>query len=127
MLFRSWIFFKNSDPSGTEYYNWSYEKSQRYERFNEDISIGGYNFTITYVSNECGTYSLSYCHDGVGYISDDGDGHLFKSGTICLGRNIGGDSSVMGAGEPLEWVIHRSRYWAVAFAYWCEYGNWIDP
>ena len=123
----AWIFFKNSDPSGKESYDWHYEQSQRFERFNEEISVGGYNFTITYVSTEDGLCCLSYCHDGVSYISDDGDGHLFKSGTICLGGNIGGDSGVCDDGYDLEWVIYRSRYWAVAFAYWCEYGNWIDP
>ena len=120
----AWIFFKNSDP--TEY-DWYYEKSQRYERFYENISVGHYNFTISYASTENGSKALSYCHDGVDYITENGDGHLYKSGTICLGWNIDGNSSVHGDGQDLEWVIHRSRYWAVAFAYWCEYGNWMDP
>ena len=121
---KTWIFFKNSDPSE---YDWHYEKSQRYERFYENISVGHYNFTISYASTENGSKALSYCHDGVDYITENGDGHLYKSGTICLGWNIDGNSSVHGDGQDLEWVIHRSRYWAVAFAYWCEYGNWMDP
>ncbi len=126
----AWTFFKNSDPSGQEGNNWSYEKSQRFEKFYEDINVGGYYLTITYVSTECGEYSLSYCREGLDYI-DDGvnseDGHLFRSGTICLGYSSGGNSGVYDSGQPLEWVIPRSRYWAVAFAYWCEYGNWMDP
>ena len=124
----AWIFFKNSDPSGREHYDWSYDRSQFYERFHETISVGGYyNFTIKYLSSQCGKYSLSYCHDGVDYIEDNGDGHLYKSGIICLGDHIEANCGVMDAGRDLEWVIHRTRYWAVAFAYWCEYGNWIDP
>ena len=120
----AWIFFKNSDPSEND---WYYERSQRYERFYENISIGHYDFTISYASTACGSKALSYCHDGVDYISENGDGHLYKSGTICLGSYISADSSVRNDGHDLEWVIYRSRYWAVAFAYWCEYGNWMDP
>ena len=120
----AWIFFKNSDPSE---YNWYYKRSKKYERFYEYISVGDYNFTVMYESTECGTRALSYCHDGIDYISDNGDGHLYKSGTICLGSGISGQSSVHYDGQDLEWVIHRSRYWAVAFAYWCAYGKWIEP